>query len=274
METILYKKSGLLGTSGISSDTRDLLGRAEPRPVSRWTTSVPRCQGSRGSLAAGPGCIDGPVFTAGILVGENSPGDPQAKDARPANGWGWNLTGKLTPIGVHESPYEERGFNLGDPTNEELMIVQHTGRLLGFYLSRTSAFEGRCLFEFPPVAGYNDAKASTSRKSVRKCFIEIAFGNHSKEVQFSRLCSACVGSGLFADPATNWGQISSHPLAAAHKSPSPRILGLNPSRARSCNPSTRTGCTASPGRRTRKRHKVVLKGAEVERITNGYRFLA
>ena len=39
VETILYKKSGLLGISGISNDMRDLLESNEPRLVSLWIIS-------------------------------------------------------------------------------------------------------------------------------------------------------------------------------------------------------------------------------------------
>ena len=70
VETILYKKSGLLGISGISNDMRDLWAAAIPAPGWPWITS---CTGQRRRLARSPrscGGIDGLVFTAGI--GENS----------------------------------------------------------------------------------------------------------------------------------------------------------------------------------------------------------
>ena len=48
VETILYKKSGLLGISGISNDMRDLLASSEPgAQLARRLLRVPRRQGDR-----------------------------------------------------------------------------------------------------------------------------------------------------------------------------------------------------------------------------------
>src|ERR1700751_5863455 len=71
VETILYKKSGLLGISGISNDMRDLLTRSEPEACLAVDYFVYRAAKEIGALAAVLGGIDGLVFTAGI--GENSP---------------------------------------------------------------------------------------------------------------------------------------------------------------------------------------------------------
>src|ERR1041385_1502577 len=71
VETLLYKKSGLLGISGISNDMRDLLGRTEPDAQLAVDYFVYRAAKEIGALAAVLGGIDGLVFTAGI--GENSP---------------------------------------------------------------------------------------------------------------------------------------------------------------------------------------------------------
>ena len=70
MEAILYKKSGLLGISGISNDMRDLLGAASPAARLAVDYFVYRAAKEIGALAAVLGGIDGLVFTAGI--GENS----------------------------------------------------------------------------------------------------------------------------------------------------------------------------------------------------------
>ena len=71
METILYKKSGLLGISGISNDMRDLLGQHASRPRG-WRSTTSSTARPRKSARSRPslGGIDGLVFTAGI--GENS----------------------------------------------------------------------------------------------------------------------------------------------------------------------------------------------------------
>jgi acetate kinase len=71
VETMLYKKSGLLGISGISNDMRDLVGSAEPAARLAVDYFVYRAAKEIGALAAVLGGIDGLVFTAGI--GENSP---------------------------------------------------------------------------------------------------------------------------------------------------------------------------------------------------------
>src|SRR6185295_9771793 len=71
VETILYKKSGLIGISGISNDMRDLLGRSEPEAQLAVDYFIYRIAKEIGALAAVLGGLDGLVFTAGI--GENSP---------------------------------------------------------------------------------------------------------------------------------------------------------------------------------------------------------
>ena len=71
VETILYKKSGLLGISGISNDMRELLASTAPEARLAVDYFVYRTAKEIGALAAVLGGIDGLVFTAGI--GENSP---------------------------------------------------------------------------------------------------------------------------------------------------------------------------------------------------------
>ena len=71
VETILYKKSGLLGISGISNDMRDLLGRPEPEAQLAVDYFVYRAAREIGALTAVLGGLEALVFTAGI--GENSP---------------------------------------------------------------------------------------------------------------------------------------------------------------------------------------------------------
>ena len=70
VETILYKKSGLLGISGISNDMRDLLDSREPAAVLAVDYFVYRAAKEIGALAAVLHGVDAIVFTAGI--GENS----------------------------------------------------------------------------------------------------------------------------------------------------------------------------------------------------------
>jgi len=71
IETLLYKKSGLLGLSGISNDLRDLVDNAEPRAQTAIDYFVYRIGQALGAMTAALGGLDALVFTAGI--GEHSP---------------------------------------------------------------------------------------------------------------------------------------------------------------------------------------------------------
>jgi acetate kinase len=129
VEAILYKKSGLIGISGISNDMRDLLGRAEPEAKLAVDYFIYRITKEIGALAGALGGVDALVFTAGI--GENSSEIRQR--VCEASAW----------LGI-EIDAEANGQNAANistsqsklsvwviPTNEELMIALHTGELLG-----------------------------------------------------------------------------------------------------------------------------------------------
>jgi len=66
IEDLIYKRSGLLGVSGISSDMRALLENEDPRARLAVDLFVYRIGRELGSLAAAAGGIDALVFTAGI----------------------------------------------------------------------------------------------------------------------------------------------------------------------------------------------------------------
>ena len=66
LERLLYKESGLLGVSGISSDMRSLRGSQDPRAREAIDLFVYRIVREIGSLAAALGGLDGLVFTGGI----------------------------------------------------------------------------------------------------------------------------------------------------------------------------------------------------------------
>jgi len=70
VENLLYKKSGLLGISGISNDMRVLLESKEPEAKLAIDYFIYKITKDIGALAAVLGGIDALVFTAGI--GENS----------------------------------------------------------------------------------------------------------------------------------------------------------------------------------------------------------
>jgi acetate kinase len=134
VETILYKKSGLLGISGISNDMRDLVGSSEPGARLAVDYFVYRVVREIGALAAVLGGIDGLVFTAGI-------GERSAEVRRrvcEASAWlGIQLDGDANERnGPRISRSDSRTSAWVIPTNEELMIARHTGALLGLIEAR------------------------------------------------------------------------------------------------------------------------------------------
>lgn len=70
VEAMLYKRSGLLGVSGISGDVRELLESGAPEAEEALSLYAYRIAREIGSLAAALGGVDQLVFTAG--VGENA----------------------------------------------------------------------------------------------------------------------------------------------------------------------------------------------------------
>jgi acetate kinase len=71
VEDMLYHKSGLLGVSGLSGDTRELLENDSEEAREAVDLFTLRISGEVGRLASTLGGLDGLVFTAGI--GENQP---------------------------------------------------------------------------------------------------------------------------------------------------------------------------------------------------------
>lgn len=71
VEDMLYHKSGLLGVSGLSGDTRELLENDSEEAREAIDLFTLRIAGEVGRLASTLGGLDGLVFTAGI--GENQP---------------------------------------------------------------------------------------------------------------------------------------------------------------------------------------------------------
>ena len=126
---MLYKKSGLLGLSGISSDMRALL--ASPEPAARLAVDyfVYRAAKEIGALAAVLSGIDALVFTAGI--GENS-AEIRERIADACAWLGIELDREANARGEPRiTTAESRVSAWVIPTNEELMIARHTGDLLG-----------------------------------------------------------------------------------------------------------------------------------------------
>jgi acetate kinase len=134
VEAILYKKSGLLGISGVSNDMRDLLGSSEPAARLAVDYFVYRAAKEIGALAAVLEGIDGLVFTAGI--GENSP-DIRSRICHASAWLGLELDDEANgKRGPRISRAASRVSAWVIPTNEELIIARHTGLLLGLIEAR------------------------------------------------------------------------------------------------------------------------------------------
>ncbi len=129
VEDILYKKSGLLGISGISNDMRDLLSRDEPDARLAVDYFIYRVTKEIGALVAVLGGIDGLVFTAGI--GENS-AEIRRRICECAVWLGLELDVEANNRrGPCISTSSSKVSTWVIPTNEEIMIARHTGNLLG-----------------------------------------------------------------------------------------------------------------------------------------------
>jgi acetate kinase len=129
LETVLYKKSGLLGISGISNDMRDLLDSREPGALLAVDYFVYQAAKQIGALAAALGGVDGLVFTAGI--GENS-AEIRTRICHASAWLGIDFDEEAnTGRGPRISRAGSRVSAWVVPTNEELIIARHTGRLLG-----------------------------------------------------------------------------------------------------------------------------------------------
>ena len=128
LEKLLYQQSGLLGLSGISSDMRTLLTSSDPRAAEAVDYFVYRAGREIGSLAAALNGLDALVFTGG--VGENAP-QIRARICRDAAWLGLRLDEEANEAkGPRISRDGSRVTAWAIPTNEELLIAQHTRRLL------------------------------------------------------------------------------------------------------------------------------------------------
>jgi acetate kinase len=128
VEDLLYRRSGLLGVSGITSDMRTLLDSPDPRAAQAVALFVFRVLRELGALAATLGGLDGLVFTAGI--GEHA----APIRARVCEGAAW-LGVDLDPAanragGPCITRPQSRVSAWVVPTDEDLMIARHTLRLL------------------------------------------------------------------------------------------------------------------------------------------------
>jgi acetate kinase len=129
VESILYKKSGLLGISGISNDMRDLLTSGEPGARLAIDYFVYRAAKEIGALAAVLGGLDALVFTAGI--GENS-AEVRSRISQASAWLGVDLDREANAKNRPQISTSRSSVSAWVvPTNEELMIARHTWTLLG-----------------------------------------------------------------------------------------------------------------------------------------------
>jgi acetate kinase len=126
-QNLLYRDCGLKGLSGVSNDMRELQGSADPNATFAVEYFVYRAALNAGMLAAALQGLDAFVFTAGI--GENS------ESIRT------RIAARLEWLGIALDPAENAAHALKIsrpgttpvyvvPTDEELMIAQHTLSLL------------------------------------------------------------------------------------------------------------------------------------------------
>ena len=131
VEKLLYLQSGLLGVSGVSGDMRTVEASATPEAQQAIDLYVYRIRQELGSLAASLGGLDALVFTAGI--GENG----VLVRRRVCQDAAW--LGVELDSAANEAPARgprcistpaSRVAVWVIPTDEELMIAQHTQALL------------------------------------------------------------------------------------------------------------------------------------------------
>ena len=126
---LLYRRSGVLGLSGVSSDFRQLLASDDPRARFAIDVFCYRVVSHIASLAAALGGLDGIVFTAG--VGENAA--PVRSAICRACAW--------LGLELDEAANEEHRERISTPksrvaayvikTDENLMIARHARALIG-----------------------------------------------------------------------------------------------------------------------------------------------
>jgi acetate kinase len=129
IEDLIYRQSGLLGVSGISSDMRTLRGSRAPEAMEAIALFVPRIVRESGSLAAARGGIDAIVFTGGI--GENDAATRSEVmrgchwlDVKPDESRNASASGRISADGSRVVAWVV-------PTDEERMIARHTVAQLG-----------------------------------------------------------------------------------------------------------------------------------------------
>lgn len=128
LEALVYKKSGLLGVSGISSDMRTLRQSDEPHAREAINLFIYRIVREIGSLAAALGGVDGIVFTGGI--GQNDAAT--RREVIAGCGWLGAQIDEASNKGM-EGRIDAKSSEIPVwviPTDEERVIARHTASLL------------------------------------------------------------------------------------------------------------------------------------------------
>jgi len=126
---LLYRRSGMLGLSGVSSDFRELLDSDNPRARFAVEVFCYRVAGHIASFGAALGGLDGVVFTAG--VGENA-APVRSAICRACSWLGLELDDAAN--GQHQtriSVPNSRVTAYVIKTDENLMIARHARALVG-----------------------------------------------------------------------------------------------------------------------------------------------
>ncbi len=125
IEKLLYRQSGLLGVSGISSDMRTLLASKDPRARFAIDLFCYRAKRELGSLAASLDGLDALVFTGGI--GENA-APIRERICQDAAWLGVALDREANLNGAPRISLEASRVPVWIvPTDEETMIARHVG---------------------------------------------------------------------------------------------------------------------------------------------------
>jgi acetate kinase len=120
---LLYKKSGLLGVSGISADVRDLLASEDPAAAEAVALFVFHAARQISALIASLGGLDGLIFTAGI--GEHAAPVRTAICARLSwLGISLDEAANIKNAGIISTPSSKIEVHI-IPTDEEAMIAKH-----------------------------------------------------------------------------------------------------------------------------------------------------
>lgn len=137
VERLLYKQSGLLGLSGLSSDMRTLLASPAVEAREAIQSFVYRIVREVGALASVLGGLDGLLFTAGI--GAHAPAIRAAVCADLAwLGVTLDATANASGEGLISAPTSRIPVFVVE-TNEELMIAEHTLALVTARLNSSAA---------------------------------------------------------------------------------------------------------------------------------------